>query len=239
MLSDAVQDWSIKRIGGNGRADKMLAFADYLYEKLVIAGVPPEDIFYRGNKSKGRATTLPGYYRASKAWDFVVCRPPTQKNERHQVVSVVEFKSQRGAIGKNQQNRLEEALGNVVDLRAAHEHGLIGNSAEPLWIGYLLLCSPGEDELRNTVKIKPNFLPLDDVYTKINTENHTGLDYIGRYEVALERMVKATLYDNICFIKTNDQIGLAEGKTYTCPAENLNDKSFVESLLRSTIKAYR
>lgn len=54
-------------------------------------------------------TLLPGYYRASKNWDTVV----TYKSR---LVAIIELKSQVGSFGNNQNNRIEEMIGQSLDI---------------------------------------------------------------------------------------------------------------------------
>lgn len=63
-------------------------------------------------------TTLPGYYRASKAWDLVVTRGS-------QPVLAVEYKSMSGSVGNNLNNRADEIFGMAEDARQAELHGLL------------------------------------------------------------------------------------------------------------------
>lgn len=79
-----------------------------------------------------KKTTLPGYYRPAKDWDFVV----VVENE---LVATIEFKSHVGpSFGNNFNNRVEEALGNATDLNTAFREGAFKTSNKP-WVGYLML----------------------------------------------------------------------------------------------------
>jgi hypothetical protein len=65
-------------------------------------GVPASWIYTKGNH-------LPGFFRPTKDWDFLIIAPDRQ------LLLVVEFKSQVGSFGNNFNNRIEEALGSAVD----------------------------------------------------------------------------------------------------------------------------
>lgn len=69
-------------------------------------GVPKECIYVKGNN-------LPGFFRPTKDWDFLIISPSNQ------LISVLELKSQVGSFGNNFNNRTEEALGSAVDLWTA------------------------------------------------------------------------------------------------------------------------
>jgi len=71
---------------------------------FVQAGLPEDSIFLE--------PYLPGYYRVRKKWDMAVIY-------KGALVGAVEFKSQVGSVGKNINNRFEEALGTASDTWAA------------------------------------------------------------------------------------------------------------------------
>jgi hypothetical protein len=63
---------------------------------------------------------LPGHFRPNKAWDLVVVH-------KEVLVAAIELKALGGpSYGKNYNNRVEEALGNAVDLSHASRAGLTG-----------------------------------------------------------------------------------------------------------------
>jgi hypothetical protein len=64
-----------------------------------------------------KKTSLPGYYRPVKDWDFIVVVDG-------ELVATIEFKSHVGpSFGNNFNNRVEEALGNATDLYTAFREG--------------------------------------------------------------------------------------------------------------------
>lgn len=124
----------------------------------------------------GGGTTIPGFYRPSKTWDIVLRRAG-------EILAVIELKSMVGSFGNNMNNRSEEALGNITDLLAARDHGLIeGNPFR----GYAFIIehNPKSDAMstlgtRQGVVIDPEF---------------HGASYIDRVAMLCERMVKDDLY---------------------------------------------
>jgi len=78
----------------------------------------------------GNFRTLPGYYRASKNWDVVV----TYKGV---IVAIIELKSQVGSFGNNFNNRVEEMIGQSLDLWRAAREGLLGEIRP--WFGYVMV----------------------------------------------------------------------------------------------------
>jgi hypothetical protein len=73
---------------------------------VKAVGVEERSIFHHKN------VELPGYYRPTKKWDFLVLIDG-------RLVAVVETKSQVGSFGNNFNNRTEEAVGSAADLWTA------------------------------------------------------------------------------------------------------------------------
>lgn len=109
-------------VTGGGHLDEI---ARLLADVAVAAGADPTQTAYSGGPS-ARRTVLPGYYRPTKSWDLVVWESDTP-------IVVVELKSQVGSFGNNANNRVEESLGNPVDLRGAADARLIRGRP---WTGY-------------------------------------------------------------------------------------------------------
>lgn len=139
------------------------------------AGIPPV----------GNFRTLPGYYRKSKNWDVVV----TYKNA---IVAIIELKSQVGSFGNNSNNRIEEMIGQSLDLRRAAREGRFGDI--PPWFGYLMLLES------NPVSSQPHPLPklafpADSVFSDAS--------YIDRYQIALKRLRSEGDMDSVCLVTAN------------------------------------
>ena len=88
----------------------------------------------------GRGLTIPGYFRPTKDWDIVVC------NGR-ELGALVELKSQVGSLGKNFNNRAEEAIGNAKDVRVAFTNGLLGTEAP--FVAFLMVLEDCDDVVRS------------------------------------------------------------------------------------------
>ncbi len=113
---------------------QMDGFANLLTRITIDSRVPKKSVFTK-------ATELPGYFRPTKRWDFVVVSPT-----KHLIASV-EFKSHVGSFGNNFNNRVEEALGNSVDLHTAYRENIFGSQEAP-WLGYLMLVQRSSGSLR-------------------------------------------------------------------------------------------
>ncbi len=83
---------------------QMDGFIELLTRLVMEAGIDRSHIFYSDSLE------LPGYFRPTKKWDFIVV-------VKGQLVVALEAKSQVGpSFGNNFNNRTEEAMGSALDL---------------------------------------------------------------------------------------------------------------------------
>jgi restriction endonuclease XhoI-like protein len=158
------------------------ALTELLGEIFIENGFPRHSIRLRGME-------LPGFYRPTKNWDLVVV-------EGDLLVAAIELKSQVGSVGNNFNNRTEEAIGNAIDLRRAHQAGLLGRV--PPWLGYVFVLEESPQS-NNPVRIAS---------TPFNTdERFAGTSYRDRYQVLCRRLVSDGLYDAACFVTTSRVTG--------------------------------
>ena len=106
------------------------AFAELLKTIAIENGIPEECIYTS-------QAYLPGFFRSSKNWDFLIIAP------NKKLIAAVELKSQIGSYGNNFNNRTEEALGDAVDLWTAFRENQFPGQGAP-WVGYLTVV--GKDE---------------------------------------------------------------------------------------------
>lgn len=165
--------------GGQARSGQhMKAIENYVRLLFVQAGLPEGSVL-------ARSPNLPGFFRRAKSWDVVV----TYKGV---LVAAIELKSQVGSIGNNFNNRVEEALGNAVDVSAVQKNnGSFG--AVPPWLGFIMVLEETEETERALTARKTVF-PQDEVFE--------DLSYSGSYQVALSRFVGEKLYDAAWFVTT-------------------------------------
>lgn len=110
-------------VTGGAQMDGFIA----LLTRLVIeAGIDPANIYHKDSLE------LPGYFRPSKRWDFLIV-------VEKQLIAALEAKSQVGpSFGNNFNNRTEEAMGSALDLWTAYRESAFVSSVRP-WIGYMFL----------------------------------------------------------------------------------------------------
>ena len=108
LIDEAIQSfWITKAEQSNVLAGKQLdKFLTLLTKVATDAGVPKECIFLKNNQ-------VPGYYRATKDWDFLIV------SNKGNLVCAIELKSQVGSYGNNLNNRTEESLGSAEDFWTA------------------------------------------------------------------------------------------------------------------------
>lgn len=135
-----------------------------------------------------------------------------------QLLASVEFKAQVGSFGNNFNNRVEEALGNAVDLNTAYREGKFKPSRKP-WLRWLMLLEDSQKSTSPVSVSQPHF----DVFDEFKDTS-----YAKRYELFCQRLLRERLYDATCFLMSNDTVGRKGG--YSEPNEELGFKSFATSL---------
>lgn len=177
--------------GGAARSGShMAAIQTYVRLMFVHAGLP-ESCVLTGSPS------LPGYFRRSKSWDVVVVYKGV-------LVAAVELKSQVGSVGNNANNRIEEAIGNAVDIGAIQKNNRTFGNVPP-WLGFILVLEE-TPQTQSALRTKKTVFPQNDAFADVS--------YAGQYQVALSRFVGEKLYDAGWFLTTkregDDQFSYAE-----------------------------
>lgn len=174
----------VKDAGNRGAVTggkQMDGFVALLTRVALDAGVPASCIYTRSNQ-------LPGYFRPTKDWDFLIISP-TKK-----LIAVLEFKSQVGSFGNNFNNRTEEALGSAVDLWTAFRENVFPHQQAP-WVGYLMTV---ERSPKSTCPIRiaePHFGVMNEF------RNTT---YIDRYRILCRKLILERHYTSTALMWTSD-----------------------------------
>ena len=211
---------------------------------MIDHGVPGTDIFTNCALHKTGRLELPGFFRPSKQWDILVVRDG-------RLVAAMELKAQVGpSFGNNFNNRTEEAIGSAMDLWTAYREHAFNHSSQP-WLGYLFLL---EDHPKSIVPVRnpePHF--------KVFREFHNA-SYAKRYELLCRKLVLERAYSSACFLMSRRPLnddwqsdsavqgqrgdyapgllldnGDLDGAVYSEPAEDLNARQFLSSLLRAVV----
>ena len=167
----------------NLRGNTMDGFRDVIRRELIQLGVDPADIF-SGSQLSALPATLPSYFRATKNWDVIVCKnshfknanaPLLRKNGDPLLIAAIEFKSQEGSIGNNQNNRIEEGVGSATDFWAAYENKNFLHLQPRPWLGYLFVGLYAEGDIGNPVEIKQPHFQTDVVFDSKNPHDRRQL----------------------------------------------------------------
>src|ERR1017187_6242569 len=161
---------------------QMDGFIELLTKLVIEAGIDRSHVYYR------QSLELPGYFRPTKRWDFLVV-------VMGQLVAALEAKSQVGpSFGNNFNNRTEEAMGSALDLWTAFREKAFGSQVRP-WLGYMFLL---EDCARSTTPVA-----VKEPHFKVFPEFRNS-SYAKRYELFCRRLVLERHYDAASFMMSNE-----------------------------------
>lgn len=109
----------------------MDAFIEPLTKLVIDAGIDRSHVFYN------ESLELPGYFRPTKKWDFLVV-------VKGQLVAALKAKSQVGpSFGNNFNNRTEEAMGSALDLWTAFRERPLALACALGWATYSFWTTRG------------------------------------------------------------------------------------------------
>lgn len=179
LVAEAVKDFWESR-AGQGEKQRLSGKVDAGTRGTVTGGKHLDSlaglvakVFNDSGLTIADRTTLPGWYRRNKNWDILAMH-------RSELAGIVELKSQVGSIGNNANNRIEEMIGQSVDILKASRENLLGGL--PSWFGYAMVIGDSA-KARSVAKFRESELdgyPADPVFD--------GTSYIDRYRIAFERL---------------------------------------------------
>mgnify|MGYP006283250421 CR=1 FL=1 len=158
-----------------------------------------------------KVVTLPGYFRPTKQWDFVL-----MNNNR--LVAAIEFKSQVGSFGNNYNNRTEEAIGSAKDIWTAFREGAFGEQPPP-FLGWLMLIEDSPDS-RTPIKNGAPHFPI--------FQEFKGASYADRYNILCRKLVQEQLYSAASLLASPSNA--ASTGAYTELSQLTGLKAFVTEL---------
>lgn len=161
------QEGSRSAVTGGRHLD---AIDELVQEELIATGA--HGLEFR----TGRSATLPGFYRATKAWDLIAL-------QNGQPVLAVEYKSMKGSEGKNLNNRADEVFGVAEDLRQAELHGLLPPTMRRAYV-FVMGVTPESTAPRGTQAVAAG--SVDAAFE--------GAGYLDRAAIMCERMQQTGLY---------------------------------------------
>lgn len=178
------------------------AFADLLKELAIEQGVPEECIYTS-------QAYLPGYFRSSKDWDFLIVAP------NKKLISAIELKSQIGSYGNNFNNRAEESIGSAVDLWTAFRENQFPGQEAP-WIGYLTVVGKDEGSINPVRNNEPHYPVLPEFKTA---------SYLDRYRILCQKLILERHYSMAALVSTS-------GPDHY---EDVSEDTSIEKFIRSFI----
>lgn len=181
---------------------QMDGFIDLLTKVCKDIGIPEKCIYTRSNH-------LPGYFRPSKDWDFIIISPKSN------LIAAIELKSQVGSFGNNFNNRTEEALGSAVDLWTAYKWEVYERQMPP-WVGYMVLLEKDE---KSTAPVSTH-----EPYFKVR-EEFRNTSYLDRYDIFCSKLMMERHYTSACLIWSKAD----------CSYGNHSDETSIYSFLESFI----
>lgn len=206
VLSGKVDQGRRSDVTGGKQMD---GFALAMTAMLLDGGIPREAIHV-----KKSLTVIPGFFRPTKALDFLVVIGGVLK-------IAVELKSQVGpSFGNNFNNRTEEAMGSALDIWTAFREGAFGRAAAP-WLGYLLVLEDCAAS-RAPVKVAEPHFPVFPEFMQSS--------YAQRYELFCRKMVRERHYSAACLLMT-DRTHVDAIPNYSEPAPDLSVRGFLEALV--------
>ncbi len=156
------------------------AFAELLKTLAIEQGVPEECIYTN-------QAYLPGYFRSSKDWDFLIIAP------NKKLIAAVELKSQIGSYGNNFNNRAEESIGSAVDLWTAFRENQFPGQAAP-WIGYLTVVGKDDGSTIHDLNNEPAYPVLPEFKTA---------SYLDRYRILCQKLILERHYSMAALVCTS------------------------------------
>jgi len=222
----------------------MDGFATALRTFLIELGVKPEHIFAGGHLTT-TPSILPSYFRPSKNWDLIVLansrfHPAPGDSTQPTLYAAIEFKSQDKSIGNNQNNRLEESIGNAHDFWTTYAHSGFERQQPRPWLGYLFVgkYEPASDAKPVRVK-QPHMLAMEAFRGSGNDSKETfaGPSYAERYKIFLKQSVGARLYDAGAFIVTDESIA-SKNPNHRIPLPEFGSANFLRSLKAQILAHY-
>lgn len=194
---------------------QMNGFIDAFMDLAAIAGIPKEAVY-----TQSRFLELPGYFRATKEWDFLIVLDGV-------LLAAIEAKSQVGpSFGNNFNNRTEEAMGSALDLWTAFREKAYKRTIRP-WLGYLFLLEDCIQSQKPVSIREPHF----EVFPEFREAS-----YAKRYEIFCKKLLLERHYDATAFLLSKGEEGLTGG--YSEPCSDIGFCRFALSLV-SHLKGFQ
>lgn len=215
-----------ENLGGN----TMDGFGFAIKKALIEAGYNEKFLFDKRQQNP-EAANIPSFFRSSKTMDLIAVEDSMIQGGAAPVLKAsLEMKSQKGSVGNNQNNRVEEALGSASDMHLSFNEGLYGATVERPFFGYVFVI----DRTKATTPVganHPHFHCMSDFIGPAGQQHRKFIDpsYEERYQKSFSNMVKFGMYDAVCFISTQKpEPGM--DAPYWEPEPSLSSAVFIDKL---------
>lgn len=223
QIFHCLTQYQIERGTGAQKGTTMAAFEEVVSNLLIENGVQEEDIIIG-------SATVPGYFRPTKKWDLLIKKSSSKGNV---LLGIIEFKSMLGSVGKNINNRVEEAVGSGYDFLKANEKLQLSTTYEIFsrpFVGYVYLMGQHEDNLKGG-KLSQKYFDIDDSFI---SPDGIPSNYTKRLEILAQRLVESGLYSAASLILADSSSPLG----YRNISEDLNFYSFIARLIGEIVPKY-
>lgn len=200
-------------------------------KKALIEGGFDENLLYDKRQQNPEAANIPSFFRSSKTMDLIAVEDSMIRGGVDPVLRAsIEMKSQKGSVGNNQNNRIEEALGAASDMHLSFNEGLFGSTVERPFFGYVFVIDRS-DAVDPVGSNHPHFQCMPD-FEGPGGQRHRkfpGPSYEERYQKSFANMVKFGMYDAVCFIST-EKPAAGRDAPYWEPEPSLSSTVFMDRL---------
>lgn len=167
----------------------MARIVEIILDDLIARGFNKDELAYLKS-----FVTLPGYLRVAKQWD-ILCF------DQSDLIAAIELKSINVSFGNNINNRVEEAIGNAIDLNQAAIHGLIPWTVRPPARCYGLIVRDCE-ESRKPVRSRAARYPIDSAFDRTN--------YQEQFRIMGRRFLSEHIYEAVWLAIVDPDRGTAK-----------------------------
>lgn len=181
---------------------QMDGFIALLRKIAMDVGIPEDCIYVKGNN-------LPGFFRPTKDWDFLIVSP-----KKH-LIAVIEIKSQVGSFGNNFNNRTEEALGSAVDLWTAYRENAFPHQ-QPPWVGYMMFVERSPKSVSPVRVSETHFKPF---------KEFINASYLDRYKLFCQKLMLERHYTATSVMWTSSDL------TFGSLSEEVSLDTFLSSFI--------
>lgn len=203
-VGEAVKEfWHARKVFGVRSGKTLDGFLNLLKWVVTEHGMPEAQFV------TGRTAQVPGFFRPTKSWDFLVFNKGI-------LVAAIELKSIADSFSKNFNNRSEEALGSGVDIKEAFEEQAFEGLTR-LFTGYVILVEECSETASNVKIQMPYFRVMKEFMQEPENREAqyirnkkgrfpyvNGINYMERFDILCKRLMQKRLYSAASVITSKE-----------------------------------